>query len=89
MLTDLKARQAKPREKDYKLGDSGGLYLFVTSKGHKGWRMKYRFAGKEKRLNFGPYPEVSLSEAREQRDAARKLLREHRDPMVEVRKRRL
>ena len=51
--------------------------------------MKYRFGGKEKRLNFGPYPEVSLSEARDHRDAARKLLRDHRDPIIEVKKRRL
>jgi integrase len=89
MLTDLKVRKAAPRDKDYKLGDAGGLYLYVTAKGHKSWRMKYRFAGKEKRLMFGPYPEVSLFEAREQRDGARKLLREHRDPMVEVLKRRI
>jgi hypothetical protein len=46
VLTDLKARQAKAREKDYKLSDSGGLYLFVTTKGYRSWRMKYRFAGR-------------------------------------------
>lgn len=89
MLTDLKAKQAKPREKDYKLADSGGLYLFVTTRGFRSWRMKYRFAGKEKRLTFGPYPEVSLSEARDKRDAAKRLLREHRDPATEELKRRL
>jgi hypothetical protein len=65
MLTDLKARQAKAAEKDYKLADSGGLYLFVTTNGYKSWRMKYRLSGKEKRLVFGPYPEVSLAEARQ------------------------
>jgi hypothetical protein len=89
MLTDLKARQAKPTTKDYKLSDSGGLYLFITSRGYKSWRMKYRFAGKEKRLVFGPYPEVSLSEARERRDEAKRQLRDFRDPAVEVHKRRL
>src|SRR4051812_19932453 len=89
MLTDLKARTAKPRDKDYRLGDSGGLYLFVTTKGYRSWRMKYRFAGKEKRLIFGPYPEVSLAEAREKRDDARRLLRDDRDPGVEQRKRKL
>jgi hypothetical protein len=89
MLTDLKARQAKAGEKDYKLADSGGLYLFVTSKGFKSWRMKYRFAGKEKRLVFGPYPGVSLSEARERRDEAKRQLRDFRDPAVEAHKRRL
>jgi integrase len=89
MLTDLKARQAKAADKDYKLSDSGGLYLFVTSKGFKSWRMKYRFAGKEKRLVFGPYPDVSLSEARERRDEAKRQLRDFRDPAVEALKRRL
>lgn len=84
MLTDTKARQAKPKDKDYKLADAGGLYLFVTTKGFKSWRMKYRFGDKEKRLTFGAYPEVSLSEARERRDAARRQLREHRDPKVET-----
>ncbi|GAA0318481.1 tyrosine-type recombinase/integrase [Sphingomonas oligophenolica] len=88
-LTDLQARKAAPRDKDYKLADSGGLYLFVTQKGFKSWRLKYRFAGKEKRLVFGPYPEVSLAKAREERDRARAALREHRDPMVEERKRKL
>ncbi len=89
MLSDLKARQAKPRERDYKLSDAGGLYLFVTKRGFRSWRMKYRFAGMEKRLTFGPYPEVSLAEAREKRDEAKRLIREHRDPAIEELKRRL
>lgn len=70
MLTVTKARQAKPKDKDCKLADAGGLYLFVTTKGFKSWRLKYRFADKEKRLTFGAYPEVSLLEARERRDAS-------------------
>lgn len=89
MLTDLKVRQAKPREADYKLGDAGGLYLLVTKGGSKSWRLKYRFGGKEKRLTFGRYPEVSLSAARGRRDEAKSLLREMRDPAVEAMKRRL
>jgi hypothetical protein len=84
VLTDLKARQATAKERDYKPGDSGGLNL-VSSKGHRGCRMKYRIRGKEKRLSFGPFPEVSLAEARDHRDSARKLLREHRDPLVDLR----
>jgi integrase len=80
MLTDLQARKAKPAEKAYKLADSGGLSLYVTPTGFKSWRYKYRFGGKERRLVFGPYPEVSLIEARDARDAARKTLREGRDP---------
>lgn len=88
-LTDVQARKAAPRDKDYKLTDSGGLYLFVTRKGHKSWRLKYRFAGKEKRLVVGAYPEMPLAAARDARDAARRLLREHKDPATEQRKRRL
>lgn len=88
-LTDAQARKAEKRDKDYKLADSGGLYLFVTKAGFKSWRMKYRFGGKEKRLIFGPYPEVSLAAARDRRDDARQLMREHRDPATEERKRKL
>lgn len=53
MLTDAQARQAKAKDKDYKLSDSGGLYLFVSKTGHKTWRLKYRYLGKEKRLMIG------------------------------------
>jgi integrase len=88
-LTDIQARKAEIRDKDYKLSDAGGLYLFVTTKGFKSWRLKYRFGGKEKRLIFGPYPEVSLTKAREERDRARMLLRDHRDPGLEERKRKM
>ncbi|OCC23273.1 hypothetical protein MB02_11550 [Croceicoccus estronivorus] len=56
-LSDTKARKAQPAERDYKLGDSGGLFLLVRPGGSKLWRMKYRFVGKEKLLSFGPYPE--------------------------------
>lgn len=73
-LTDLTVRGAKPKDKDYKLSDAGGLYLYVTVAGGKLWRLKYRFNGKEKRLSIGAYPGVSLANARERRDAARKLL---------------
>lgn len=63
-LSDVACRQAKPREKSYKMGDSGGLYLEITPKGSKLWRMKYRYGGKEKRLALGQYPEVPLADAR-------------------------
>ncbi|WP_076071773.1 tyrosine-type recombinase/integrase [Sphingomonas montana] len=88
MLTDVQARKAKATDKDQKLSDAGGLYLFVTRTGFKSWRMKYRYGGKEKRLTFGPYPEVSLAEARDRRDAARRLLRDDRDPSIEKMKAR-
>ncbi|TZG28601.1 tyrosine-type recombinase/integrase [Sphingomonas montanisoli] len=88
-LTATEARAAKARAKDYKLADSGGLYLFITTKGAKSWRFKYRFAGKEKRLTFGLFPEVSLSAARDRRDDARAILRENKDPAVEAERRKL
>src|ERR1700754_2354118 len=87
-LTDSQCKKALPRERDYKLADGGGLYLFVTSKGHKSWRLKYRFAGSEKRLLIGSYPDVPLRDARDRRDEAKRFLREHRDPLTEERKRK-
>ncbi len=74
MLTDSKIRSAKPLEKSYKLTDALGLYLTVSASGAKLWYFRYRLGGKESRLAFGPYPQTTLSEAREKRDAARKLL---------------
>lgn len=62
------------RTAPYKLYDELGLYVQVTASGGKWWRFKYRYAGKEKLLSLGTYPEVSLAEARERRDDARKLL---------------
>lgn len=80
-LTDLKVRNAKKQEKPYKLADGGGLYVEVTPGGAKLWRLKYRQAnGKENKLHFGAYPDVSLSLARERRDAARTLLGAGIDP---------
>jgi integrase len=81
-LTHVGIRNAKPREKAYKLTDEKGLFLFITPSGGKYWRFKYRFGGKEKKLAFGVYPEVSLAEAREKRDQARKLLLNDVDPGV-------
>lgn len=84
-LTDTAARQAKPKEKSYRLSDSQGLYLEVMPGGSKLWRLKYRIAGKEKRYAIGSYPAVSLSEARTRRDEARKLIADGVDP-VQARK---
>lgn len=88
-LTVLQVENAKPGEKDYKLTDSGGLHLFVTRKGHKSWRLRYDFGGKERRLILGSFPDMSLKEARNARDDAKRLLREHRDPGVEAHKRKV
>ncbi len=79
-LTDTAIRNAKPGEKTIKLFDERGLYLEVSPAGGKWWRLKYRFDGKEKRLSLGVYPDVSLKDARERRDAARKLLADGTDP---------
>lgn len=76
-LTDTKLRSLHQPGKH---SDGGGLFLNVTAAGGRYWRMKYRFAGKEKLLAFGVYPEVSLKEARERRDAARRLLDQGEDP---------
>ena len=80
MLTDAGVRSAKPKDRTYKLNDTGGLVLFVTVAGSKLWRMRYTFQGKEKLLSFGPYPKLSLAQARDQRDAAKALLRAGKDP---------
>lgn len=80
-LTDVQVKNAKPKEKAYKLADGGGLYLEIVPTGSKLWRMKFRQAnGKENRLSFGKYPEVSIAQARAQRDAARKLKADDVDP---------
>ena len=79
-LTDLAVRKAAVRDKPYRLSDEKGLYLEVALSGSKYWRWKFRFAGKEKRLALGVYPEVSLAEARAARDGARKLLASGVDP---------
>jgi integrase len=82
-LTDAAIRNTKPSVKPVRLFDGGGLYLEVAPAGGKWWRFKYRFGGKEKRISFGVYPEVSLKDAREKRDAARKLLTQGVDPSEE------
>ena len=70
-LNDRQIRNAKPQEKPYKLADGGGLYLYVTPKGTKSFRLKFRFDGKEQVLTIGKYPHVSLSEARAMAETAK------------------
>jgi integrase len=79
-LTDTGVRNAKPKAKPYKLADERGMFLLVNTSGAKWWRLKYRFAGKEKLLSLGVYPDVRLKDAREKRDAARKLIAAGIDP---------
>lgn len=82
-LTDVAIRNAKPRPKPYKLGDSLGLFLLVQPSGGRLWRLKYRVDGKEKKLAIGTYPEVGLADARRRRDEARELLSIGKDPSRE------
>lgn len=82
MLTDTECRKAKAGERPVKLTDGGGLYLHVTTAGGKHWRCRYEFGGKEKTLTIGPYPTISLTEARSARDNAKATLRGGRDPSV-------
>jgi integrase len=82
-LTDAACKNAKTKDKPYKLADGGGLHLLVKPNGGRYWRMKYRHAGKEKLLSFGVYPDVSLLEARGKREAARKLLDADTDPAAD------
>ena len=58
-LTDTAIRKTKPSDKPFKMTDSSGLYLLIKPNGSKLWYMKYRIDGKEKKLAFGPYPEIS------------------------------
>lgn len=85
-LTDTAIRTAKPAAKERKLADGGGLYLLLTPKGAKLWRLKFRHVGKEMKLAFGAYPEVSLKAARAKRDAARELLAQGKNPAQEKRR---
>jgi integrase len=79
-LSDVKVRNAKPEAKPYKLADGEGMFLLVHPNGGKYWRLKYRFAGRERILALGVYPEVGIVEARERRAQARKALAAGNDP---------
>lgn len=79
-LTDTAIKKAKPEAKQRKLYDERGLFLLISPKGGKWWRFKYLFDGKEKLLSLGIYPDVSLKDARERRDEARKQVAAGIDP---------
>jgi integrase len=79
-LSDIKIRNAKPKEKPYKLADGGGLFVLVKPTGSKLWQLKYRYLGKEKIFSAGPYPLVGAAEARAIRDNVKKLLANGTDP---------
>ena len=88
-LTDAAVRTAKADQKPKKLTDGGGLFLFVTPSGSKLWRLGYRFDGRQKTLAFGSYPLVSLAEARQRRDDAKRLILQGIDPGEQKRIERL
>lgn len=81
-LTVVQVKNAKPKEKAYKLADERGLYLLVNPNGAKHWKLKYRFAGIEKKLSLGAFPEITLAAARDSREEARKQLANNIDPGV-------
>lgn len=82
-LSEFAVRKAKPREKAYKLFDGGGLFLHVQPNGSKHWRLKYRYDGKEKLLSFGPFPAISIADARIQRERTKEKLAKGSDPAVQ------
>ena len=84
-LTNVTVSNAKPKDKTYRLYDEKGMYLEVTPRGGKLWRLKYRYGGKEKRFSIGIYPDISLKLARESRDKARALLAMGTDPSAHKR----
>ncbi len=86
-ITDTRIKTAKPKEKPYKLTDGGGLYLQIQPTGAKYWRLAYRYTDKQKTLAIGVYPEITLAQARLDRDKARKLLASGTDPATAMSKR--
>ncbi len=86
MLTATEVEKAKPKKNLYRIFDVLGLYVEIHPEGGKYWRLKYQFHKKERRLALGKYPEISLLEAREKRDLARKLLAQNIDPIDEKKK---
>jgi len=88
-LTIPQIKNAKPRDRQYKITDGEGLFLLIHPNGSKYWRYKYRFAGKEKLLAIGVYPSVSLKEAREAKDDAKRLLRDLIDPALAKKEKKL
>lgn len=84
-LTDMLLRTRKPESAPYKLADGGGLYLLVKPNGTRSWRLDYRFAGKRKTLSIGPYPTIGLSDARQKREEAKRLIADGQDPSTKKR----
>lgn len=88
-LTALDVKNAQPKGKPYKMGDGGGLLLLIHTNGSRYWRLKYRYATKEKMLALGVYPEVSLAKARKEAMSAREQLADGVDPMADRKAKKL
>ncbi len=88
-LADTAVRNAKPKDKPYKVADLQRLYLLVNPRGSKLWRIKYRMNGVERKLVLGAYPDIKLAEARAARDAARKQVGQAVDPSAAKRRARI
>jgi integrase len=82
-LSDAAIKAAKPRARPYKLPDAGGLFVLIAPSGGKLWKLKYRYQGREKKLSYGAYPDVTLAGARAKRDADRKIIAAGGDPGFE------
>ena len=89
LLTDIQIRRSKPQEKPYTINDGQGLSLLINTDGSKGWRFRYRYAGKAKLMSFGTYPLITLAEAREKRGEARKQVANGIDPVAEKKAQKL
>src|SRR5688572_30763220 len=80
MLTEGAVRDAEPREKTYKMSDTGGLFVMVNPDGSRWWRLRYKYGEKERGISLGKYPLVSLKLARQRRDDAKRMLQDGLDP---------
>lgn len=89
MLSDTKLRNAKPKDRPYKLGDFDGLYLYVTPAGGRSWRFDFRHGGKRYTQTLGKYPDVSLADARDRLREARSVLASGKNPHQEARKEKI
>jgi len=89
MLTHIQIASAKPSAKPFNLSDSQGLFLTVQPNGSKLWRLSYRYLGRQKTLHLGPWPDVSLADARVRRDEARKQIAAGLDPAQEKKRARV
>ena len=88
LLTEARIRNARPRERPYKLFDERGLFLLVSPAAGRLWRFRYKLGALGKLISLGTYPDTTPKQARERRDAARKLVAEGIDPSTDRQMRR-